>query len=328
MSGPRGPWLAGLVLGAAFWSGGTAAAATFPGRNGPIAFTITRDTRQDPQGQDCSTASCEDSRTYLLDVSRRKVRQAGLCLGETDCQDTFPEFDPRGRRLLVRRDYVANDPASKPSLTIGPAFAPGPRISFLPAAEGPVWAPDGKRVLVASSSDTRTPEDLYVIDPVTGGSTRLTKGGAASPDWSPTGAIAFSRRTNRVRPGSSRARADIFTIRQGARRARRLTFDGLAGSPRWSPHGRQIAYLQGRIRNGKKTFAIYMMTADGARKGRVVGAWAEPTWAPDGRWIAYVSKSSIYRVRPDGSDRERLYALRRGTDSARLSGLTWGVRAR
>jgi TolB protein len=85
---------------------------------------------------------------------------------------------------------------------------------------------------------------------------------------------------------------DIFVSR-GAAEAR-LTRDGGYSRPRWSPDGRQIAFLRGG--------QLWTMKADGtARRRLTTRAASGPSWSPDGRFLAFASLSctggpGVYRI--------------------------------
>ena len=78
-------------------------------------------------------------------------------------------------------------------------------------------------------------------------------------------------------------RAGNVYVSKGAAETR-LTTDGGYSRPRWSPTGRQLAYLKG----GR----LWVMNADGTGKRRLTTRPASgPSWAPDGRSIAFASLS-------------------------------------
>jgi hypothetical protein len=65
----------------------------------------------------------------------------------------------------------------------------------------------------------------------------------------------------------------------------RLTRDGHDSGPRWSPNGKQIAYLD----RGN----LWIMNANGGHKTRITDQApayydSRPTWSPDGRYLAFV----------------------------------------
>jgi hypothetical protein len=64
-----------------------------------------------------------------------------------------------------------------------------------------------------------------------------------------------------------------------------LTHDGHGSGPRWSPSGRQLAYLD----KGN----LWIMRANGSHKRRITSQApgytdARPTWSPNGRYLAFV----------------------------------------
>jgi hypothetical protein len=85
---------------------------------------------------------------------------------------------------------------------------------------------------------------------------------------------------------------DVY-VSKGATETR-LTRDGGYSRPRWSPDGRQLAYLKG----GR----LWTMKADGTGKRRLTTRAASgPSWSPDGRSIAFASLSctggpGVYRI--------------------------------
>jgi WD40-like Beta Propeller Repeat len=91
------------------------------------------------------------------------------------------------------------------------------------------------------------------------------------------GLIAFVRSGN------------IYTINPEASPAGpttvRLTRDGHDSGPRWSPNGKQIAYLD----RGN----LWIMNGNGSHKKRITDQApayydSRPTWSPDGRYLAFV----------------------------------------
>ena len=85
---------------------------------------------------------------------------------------------------------------------------------------------------------------------------------------------------------------DVY-VSKGATETR-LTRDGGYSRPRWSPDGKQIAFLKG----GR----LWTMKADGTAKRRLsTRAASGPSWSPDGTSIAFASLSctggpGVYRI--------------------------------
>src|SRR5262249_55577765 len=75
---------------------------------------------------------------------------------------------------------------------------------------------------------------------------------SSSPDWSPSGEIAYSQ--------TLRGDTDIYVMNRDGSHKTRLTHDGAENDdPAWSPDGRKIAFES--IRDGN--WEIYVMNADG-----------------------------------------------------------------
>jgi TolB protein len=128
------------------------------------------------------------------------------------------------------------------------------------------------------------------------------------PTWSPDGSrIAFSSR----RDGHSH----IYVMRADGSGTKRLTSRAHEDTgPAWSPDGRRIAF----VRDGR----LHVVSATGGRPrpvGLVGGEERDPAWSPDGRWLAFVRREpgftsrEIWRIRPDGSDPQRLTRLNVGS---------------
>ena len=88
--------------------------------------------------------------------------------------------------------------------------------------------------------------------------------------------------------------------------------NGFKYSPRWSPDGQEIAYLQ--YRDGDGCYNIYIISPSGGSCRKVTdlpkGAFRGLEWSPDGRHLAFSSNCrnsfNIYTVQADGSDLLRL----------------------
>jgi tol-pal system beta propeller repeat protein TolB len=256
--------------------------ATFPGRNGRIAFDV--------EGKGVFATGPTGKGRRLL--ARRT--------------DEEPAWS-RGGRLAVQRNGASAASAifvrrghSLRALT-GPLSAAGP------ADIQPAWSPDGRRVafaraLPAAQGRSLAGFDIYVARVKGGRVRRLTTdvGNDTQPAWSPNGKrIAFT---------SDRAgNQDLYTMRPNGRGLRRLTGTSAEdSSPSWSPNGRRIAFTSDR--NGSDD--VFTMTARGRALRRLTRSSAEegdPAWSPNGRRIAYaVAGRGLYVMSPTGRGKRRL----------------------
>jgi Tol biopolymer transport system component len=166
----------------------------------------------------------------------------------------------------------------------------------------PNWAPDGASLIVNGEGRLwrvrLDSPDLALID--TGSAARLNNDHAPSPDGA---RIAIS---HHVVPGQS----CIYLIPSGGGEPERVTERTPSWLHGWSPDGRRIAYAA--VRNG--AFGIFTCRLDGRDETEVAGGGGHhdgPDFTPDGSWIWFNSDQGdggmqLWRVRPDGSARERM----------------------
>jgi len=175
--------------------------------------------------------------------------------------------------------------------------------------QSPAWSSDGKSLAFASSWSGHS--DLYSIDSSGGVPRRLTndKGPDVSPTWNPktNAQIAFvSGRTGLPQ---------IYTMASDGTNVSRVTDQGYAVSPSWSPNGQFLVFAWVRHYGPGAPGAsdIYLMdlasrqwvqlTHDGGRNDF-------PSWAPDGRHIVYQSnrngRTQLYMMLADGTQNRQL----------------------
>lgn len=174
----------------------------------------------------------------------------------------------------------------------------------------PAFSSDGTK-LAFSSSRSGDPE-IYTVDAATGGSIRrLTnvKGPDTSPTWNPktNAQIAFVSGRSGL--------PQIYTMDADGSNLQKLTDQGYAISPSWSPNGQFVAFAWIRHYGPGAPGAqdIYIMdvashqwvqlTHDGGRNDF-------PSWSPDGRHIVFQSSRSghdeIWSMLADGSQQTQL----------------------
>jgi Tol biopolymer transport system component len=194
---------------------------------------------------------------------------------------------------------------------------------------GPVWAPDGRR-LVFERNLPYWGNDRFRLNavPATGGIAKaLTQGPFdVMPSVSPDGKrIAFTRLVaSVVAPAIS-----LFTANARGQRPRQLLAGGFDLSPAWSPDGTAIAFSRLVSDTAPIEEAeLYLAAANGS-KVRPLGPGVKgvsPAWSPDGNRLAFVSfadhngascpasncspNGEVYVVNADGSGLRRLTSSR------------------
>ena len=174
----------------------------------------------------------------------------------------------------------------------------------------PAWSADGLKL--AFSSSRSGDSKIWVADNSGGNAKRLTadKGLDVSPVW--------NRKTNsQIAFASDRATGlpQIYTMEADGTNQQRMTDQGYAVSPSWSPNGQFLVFAwvrrYGPGEPGSRD--IYLMdiaskqfvqlTHDGGRNDT-------PSWSPDGRHIVFQSnrsgKEEIWTMLADGSKVQQL----------------------
>lgn len=154
-----------------------------------------------------------------------------------------------------------------------------PRFALRSAGFGEVaWAPDGRRLVVASAVPGAEPYDpyrLFTIRLSDSGIEQITEPpGArtadASPRWSPDGrSIVFVRTDLR--------RSRIFSVRPDGGGERLLVAD--ASGPVWSSDGTRIGFVDGLSGNGR-ALTVSVMRRDGSGR-RALAALVRPADGAD-----------------------------------------------
>lgn len=287
------------------------AAATFPGRNGRIAFSTWTDagvslTTVDPDGsgrefiadgavfedpswsrngrwlvvsrtparsQDCPSGCIDPTSLVIMraDGSDRRT----VTKSEGSIRD--PSFSANGRRILYSVYRYALEDTSSKLFSIRRDGTDKRRIAGRVdgMASGLTQSPNGKRYAFSLWRDGKPGEAIFTKRPGGGGVRRLTPfNGSQEPDWSPD-----SRRLVFTRWSAGWDRAHIVRMRRDGTGLRRLTGGGESVAPAWSPDGRWIVYQRLGDRN-----SIHVMRADGSDKRKVVGSgrgWpTDPSWQP------------------------------------------------
>lgn len=256
-------------------SSGRPAAASFPGENGRIVFSGTRDS--------------DSPRLYTIEPDG-----SGLLPATTaDLNDSGSVWSPDGRRIAFQRD----GPDSRRDIVVVNADGSGEfKITDDTIYDNePAWSPDGTRIIF-NSGRGGPGTDLHVWDGATGQITRLTHlNDTLQPDWSPDGTrIAFTRYMGE--PG----KYEVFVMEADGSDVTQITFNGFdSENPSWSPDGTMIAFY-----SDHETFVgIYAVNLDGSGQMRLSEAddfGYRPSWSPDGTMILFDKLSRPYTMPASG----------------------------
>jgi TolB protein len=257
------PTVASVALGIAFALQLAAPAhASFPGRNGSIAFASYRHGTFD---------------IYVVTAAGKTKR-----LTKTgQINETSPAWSANGKRIAYERRDFSNQNHPGP-YEIWVMNADGSHRHRLARGTEPAWSPNGKRIAYVGPRAPRVGRpNLWVMNSDGSHRKQLTSNPLSerTPDWSPDGKwIAFV--TDR---GHSH---DIWKMRADGTVAVRLTAVGpYDDQPSWAPSGRKIAYIS---RSAPGAFQLWTMNADGSGAMPVGQNTAHGVaWSPDGQSIAF-----------------------------------------
>lgn len=265
------------------------ASATFPGKNGLIAYSAPVYTGP---GGTCGPEEipCDDSvsRIFTLNAPEKQEGVLFPTCSTADCGDYEPDWSPDGRQLAFSR----GGPGVAPRIFIAMADGSTPRAIAL--GQSPAWSPDGRRLAYQRNNTQGRSLGLFIVDVLTGAQRRLTFARSdGEPDWSVRGLIAFTRYSKVHR------RLELWTVRSGQRAVRLASAHG--SSPDWSPDGKRVA-LQARSRG--KYRGVWLASRDAVR--RLTRTGSNPFWAPDGTRIGLVTRQGIVSVRTSGPARKQV----------------------
>jgi Tol biopolymer transport system component len=272
------------------------ASASFPGRNGAIAYLWLGESAY-RAGPTATSIRTVDPRTGRVRVLQDCPLRSGALGTYTDCLVRAPSYAPHGSRLafpITRNTPTPQGLRSEPALATmapdGTSFEEhGTQHDYL----GVSWSPAGDRLLLEPFPEGSPAGNAILLASLDGTELRqVTRGQGA--DWSSRGQIAFDRYQA---PGCVAVCVDVFITRLDGT-PRRLT-RRRGSSPSWSPHGTKLAF----VRRGN----IYIVRRNGGPLRRVTRrGGSNPAWSPDGGWIAFIRNGDLHVIRPNGEDRRRL----------------------
>jgi hypothetical protein len=280
---------AGLALAAlvAAFLAAAPAQATFPGRNGAIAYIHGSGSGEqgpvvDTRGLYAAVPRAQDPLKLIDCQVTDGVPSGGDCIGTLFAS---PSYSASGRRIVF-------DTGAQLAL-IG---ADGSNLQLLPAVTAddgdPVFSPDGRRVAFTGIND-RGGTDLYVRR-LDSGAARVIVYDASAPAWSSRNRIAYVREGN------------VYSADPNGRK-RRFVSSGV--SPDWSPDGSRLVLVRplARLPFAIDLGRVFVVNANG-RGLRRVGRGddlSHPVWSPDGKWIAFEGfESGVHKRRVTGRPRQ------------------------
>ncbi len=266
------------------------ARASFPGSNGRIAFTSTRDGEQrvwamnaegtmiraitpnihlftpvrprwSPDGSKIvMSENSFDPHVWVADVATGELTDLGY--------GTSPAWSPDGGRIafVVERDIcvMSADGSNRQCFFEDPFNNP--------FDDHPSWSPDGTRIAVQRVNNSHW--DIAIMDAAGGNIAYVTNDADEDqfPDWSPDGSrIVFTRL-------AADYHEDIWTVNVDGSGLANLTPDAEWDTdPDWSPDGTQIVFKSHR------DVGLFAMGADGSDLHAIVH---EDFWEPDWSSVA------------------------------------------
>jgi hypothetical protein len=279
------------------------ASATYPGRDGRIAFFVFAGCDRYSSPEDPCNALTFSAALAISPFDRDMV-QLTRCPGPTCARVSpgQPTYSPDGRFVAVISSQTA--PAQVAILR-----ADGSEVERIDvpasALSGVDWLPDGRPVAYARPEGDDASGRAFVIgaDAVAHEASWRPKGARA---WSARGSVAIAH----VKGIYVRKRAS-GVARLVLPNGRRFTY----ALPDWSPDGRRLVVVRSDTTTGLQT--IVTVSADGGNRRVVVRStslaceFGDVVWSPSGARIAYsqdcYGSGAIYFVTTDGAHRRELF---------------------
>ena len=251
----------------------------------PIALVWAKRRRASYTGSgDLYVVRADGTGLHRLKAWPELAYKNGLVYGTRDAR-----WSPDHKLILLPLTVWWDDPDEQ----VAVLSANGDRVRTVgpgSQVEGAAWSRDGHALLWWNGYR----EELWSVS--NGGRLRRVwrrehdfSNGLWDADWAPSGRYF----------AASKGRGIVRVGRDGAS-VIRLTHFG--ESPRWSPDGREIAFVRRRGERGE----IYVVGADGRGLRRVASIATAPLWSRDGRSIFFTTNSGIGVARLDDTRPRRL----------------------
>jgi Tol biopolymer transport system component len=214
--------------------------------------------------------------------------------------DSDPDWSPKGgaiafTRTRYDRDYDVRSTAVR-------TYSDG-HGRFLARGFGPTWSVRNRIAFMRGDPNESSTQQVYVAPVKRGATRRLTAGYA--PDWSPDGRrLVVTRRVEGKTGPNGEPAVEIAAISADGTGLRRLA-NGEGAS--WSPDGHRIAFVT--------PDGYAAITSPSRRRLRRLGRTdSTPLFSPDGRWLALTWRDDLYVVRVTGGRRRYVTSPRSGED--------------
>lgn len=175
----------------------------------------------------------------------------------------------------------------------------------------PAWSSDGSKLAFSSSMHNGDPE-IYVADSTgSGGTKRLTafKGSDVSPVFNPKTNAQIAWVSGRT------GLPQIYIMDADGSNVQRITDQGYAVSPSWSPNGLVLAFAWTRhygpgAPGGQDIYIMDVASRQFRQLTHDSGRNDFPSWSPDGRHLVFQSTRSgseeIWTMLADGTHQQQL----------------------
>ena len=256
------------------------AQASFPGRNGKIAFEKT------PKGSRIS---------HIFAINPDGTGRTQLTRNRR--YDNYgPAWSPDGKKVLFYR--MSGGGRTGEIFMMNRDGSNARRLTSNSVHDyGPSWSPDGAKIVFGSLRDGDT--GIFVMDRDGSDARRLTNQPGYEPSWSPDGTeIAFFEG------------GDLVVVNaDGSGEPRTLVSSDELHNPEfkdgvdWSPDGQRVAFSAYYIEQGSCCQRVYTVEANGTGLTVLVdeGYWS--AWSPNGSKIAFTKDSGTYVKNADGTGR-------------------------